>query len=287
MNFNIGHFLKLTLVGLFMFCLSKTFAVPSQTLTVKPIPDSIEQQAFLLNGWRADRPNLLIFKDPFCPYCIKAIPRLDKLVGYNIYLFWAPILGNASKQRTYEFFHCERPVSEAILTSVAQRKKPECDGELQQDLVNQNNYYVSMYQINSVPSFYLQGQPVSLARLLKYQQSKSVSVMGVKPDWQRFVKLQQLPAWQAQSLLLLVAKQDVKQAGELVAKYQPEYLVTEIEVLQQHPELLGCKDNTGKCFNQKIKSYQQQKELFMLMFGDKLNFKQSLVFEHTGNFFSL
>ncbi|WP_143870910.1 thioredoxin fold domain-containing protein [Catenovulum sediminis] len=249
---------------------------------VMPIPDPIAQQAFLLNGWRADRPNLLIFKDPFCPYCIKAIPKLERLVGYNIYLFWAPILGNRSQQRVTQFFKCDRPVSESIMQAVVQGNSPACNQPIQQNLMQQNNDYLDAYQINSVPSFYLQGQKVSLAQLLKYQQSESATILGVKPDWTRFNHMQQLPAWQSKNLLLFIAEKDINKADELLNQYQPEYLITSVQVLQKHPKLLGCNHNKDACFSKRIKTYHQQKALFMLMFGDKLDLSQSLLFAHNG-----
>ncbi|WP_157447347.1 thioredoxin fold domain-containing protein [Catenovulum agarivorans] len=267
---------------LFIAVLVVNLLLPVRAQQVMPIPDPIAQQAFLLNGWRADRPNLLVFKDPFCPYCIKVIPKLDQLAGYNIYLFWAPILGSASKQRSSEFFQCQRPVSEAILAAVEQRQKPQCDGELQSDLMVQNTQYVDAYQINAVPSFYLQGQKVSLARLLEYQQSTAASVFGVKPDWQRFTKLQQLPAWQAKNLVLLIAEQDAGKTAQLLKQYQPEYVIADLTVLTQNPQLLGCSHNTDSCFSQKISQYQTQKQLFMLMFGDSLNLSRSSVIERNG-----
>ncbi|WP_035014576.1 thioredoxin fold domain-containing protein [Catenovulum agarivorans] len=255
---------------------------PARAQQVMPIPDPIADQAFLLNGWRADRPNLLVFKDPFCPYCIKVIPKLDKLVGYNIYLFWAPILGSASKQRSSEFFQCQRPVSEAILAAVEQRQKPQCNGALRSDLMAQNTQYVDAYQINSVPSFYLQGQKVALAQLLKYQQSTAASVFGVKPDWQRFTQLQQLPAWQAKNLILLIAEQDAGKTTELLKRYQPEYVIADTSVLVKNPQLLGCRQSTDECFQQKIQQYQTQQQLFMLMFADSLHLSRSSVIERNG-----
>lgn len=249
---------------------------------VLPIPSVDDAESFLLNGWRADRPNLLVFKDPFCPYCLKAAPQLEHLVGYNIFVFWAPILGEKSKLRVKEYFKCQRPVSQKIIDALVARVSPNCGDQIKQASLVKNVTYVDAYNINSVPSFYLQGQKVSLSQLLKYQQTKT-AVMGIHPDWQKFSALQYLPGWQANNQVLLVAAQDHLHLDRWIKTYKPEFLIADVKQLESKVGFFNCAHNAEKkCLAQKQQNYKKQKALFYLLFDGLIPQNRSVVINTQG-----
>ncbi|WP_017444948.1 thioredoxin fold domain-containing protein [Gayadomonas joobiniege] len=255
------------------------FSLSSLAVTALPIPSEQTEEAFLLNGWRADRPNLLVFKDPHCPYCVKAAKQLEQLAGYNIFVFWSPILGEKSKQSVAQYFRCERPVSNRILRAMVTRQQPACDSAIKQDLLAINNHFVEQYQINSVPSFYLQGQGVSLSQLLKYQHSKT-PVMGIQPDWSKFNALKYLPGWQAKNQMLIVSDADSGALPAWLAQYQPEFVIVNSSQLAKTEGFFNC--NSAHCKKNKIAEYEQQKALFYLLFDGLLTQNLSVVINSQG-----
>ena len=129
------------------------------------IPDKDIHQKFLVSKWQDDAPVLIVFKDPFCPYCVKAFKSLDQLEQYNVFIFWSPILGDRSVARVERFFVCQDPVGNLVIDAVIGRVPPACDGEINLSLKEKNDALVDYYKPEIVPSYYLGGKRVGLAQL--------------------------------------------------------------------------------------------------------------------------
>ncbi|WDE13110.1 hypothetical protein [Thalassomonas haliotis] len=157
------------------------------------IPSPQTHGAFLLEKWQPDAPSIIAFKDPYCPYCIKALKKLDRLKGYNVFMFWSPILGEASKAKVDEILNCQSPVSLAVFAAVVNRKKVDCDrpagAKAGGDLKYLNEQIVAHYDPRSVPSYYFGGQKVSISALDKFKRQLSSAVKPVQLNWQRYQSL--------------------------------------------------------------------------------------------------
>ena len=129
------------------------------------LPNFNEHKAFLLQPWEPSKPSLIAFKDPRCPYCIKALEKRERLDNYNVFLFWAPILGPGSQAQVERFFHCDTPTNSEVLMAVTLRKYPLCAGAHNQDLRRVNDAMVNAYKPNSVPQYWYGGRRVALAQL--------------------------------------------------------------------------------------------------------------------------
>lgn len=119
---------------------------------------------FLLGEWRDGLPVVVVMMDPNCGYCTRSVRKLDTLVGYNTFLFWAPILGLDSRNRVEQFFRCSNPVGSEVRQAVAAHKRPQCRGEVS-PLLSLNREVVELFKPWAVPSYYLDGNRTSLARL--------------------------------------------------------------------------------------------------------------------------
>jgi hypothetical protein len=133
----------------------------------------------------------MVFTDPRCPYCIKALEKRERLSNYNIYLFWAPILGNASYHTVKEFFFCDSPTSANVIKSVIDRKPPLCTGAENHDLRNLNDLMVQQYAPNSVPQYWYGGRRVSLSQLnlaqsIEQQIELIATNSKLKIKWERY-----------------------------------------------------------------------------------------------------
>lgn len=256
-------------------------ATPAQSTSAKFIPSETEYYPFLLSGWDASRPTVIVFKDPYCPYCIKAIPKLPELNGYNVFLFWAPILGASSLKRVDDIFHCKNPASDQVLRAVYTRKNPQCELPLNHRLLTLNQAVVDNYQINSVPRFYLQGQSVSFA-MLKQLQKKRPPINGVKVNWQRFNLMQFATRQNSHVLSLLVPLSHQNDLELLVNKYKPEFLFLEHELLEHKPQYMSCISDPQTCLIQNSKKYSQRIEEFKLLFGDSLPEGKLVIIDHNG-----
>lgn len=127
---------------------------------------SDQYKPFLLGQWDEELDTVYVAMDPFCSYCIKSIDNLDYLKNYNVYIFWAPILGLNSVNRANAFLQCDNPVSDDVLQAMKQRKKPVCDNENEQ-LKKLNTTAVKSLNVTSVPAYYLDGRRVSASRLYR------------------------------------------------------------------------------------------------------------------------
>ena len=154
-------------------------------------PSYAEHKAFLLQQWDPSKPSLIAFKDPRCPYCIKSLQKRERLDNYNVFLFWAPILGPGSQAQVERFFHCETPTNSEVLMAVTLRKYPLCAGSRNEDLRRVNDAMVDAYKPNSVPQYWYGGRRVALAQLnLALPKSERLQLLAqnspLKIQWDRY-----------------------------------------------------------------------------------------------------
>lgn len=245
------------------------------------IPTEEQYFPFLLNGWDPKRQTVVIFKDPFCPHCIKAIPKLPELRNYNVYLFWAPILGQRSKQRVDDIFTCEAPASAKVLFAVRNRKQPECDNVYANDLRDLNDKMVVNYAVNSVPSFFLQGQRLSFGQL-KRMQDKRPAINGVVVNWRRYQRMQYLPRHKSKTLSLIVPLGYEKHLTQWLVKLRPEFVfLSDTSKLNQIG--LGNCAVKGECNNKDKRDYQKRINEFKLMFNGSVELNKPIIVDNQGN----
>lgn len=150
-----------------------------------PQPDPVVHRQFLLRPYQPAAPSVVVFKDPFCGYCIKAMANSAQLSAYNVYLFWYPIFGTSSEERVRQFFRCQNPTGPLVQEAMLARQAPACDGDLQQQLVQVNQQMVDAYLPDAVPAYYFSGQRTYAAELVALVQQKQ-PVAQVKIQWQRY-----------------------------------------------------------------------------------------------------
>lgn len=153
--------------------------------TLLPQPDPVVHRQFLLRPYQPAAPSVVVFKDPFCGYCIKAMANSAQLAAYNVYLFWYPIFGTSSEERVQHFFRCQNPTGPLVQKAMLARQAPACDGELQQQLMQINQQMVDAYLPDAVPAYYLSAQRTYAAELVALVQQKP-PVAQVKIQWQRY-----------------------------------------------------------------------------------------------------
>jgi len=189
-----------------------------------PIPDPATYARFLVGGtWKPDRPSVLVFKDPRCPYCVAAIPRLGALAEYNVFLFWAPILGPESVARVDEIFRCSAPAAPDVLEAVAAKRAPACEGAHDDATAALNAAMVSAYDIQSVPAYALQGTFVSEAYLVASRR-RYPPVQGVVVDWARYRPQEVRGRTEARTLALIVPSRFVSEVERLDREQRPQFV---------------------------------------------------------------
>lgn len=219
-----GWRIKLGLVLLGWLLAEPLLAVPSI------IPDPQRHQAFLYNQWQPNRPNLLIFIDPRCPYCKKAIPKYADITDHNVYVFWAPVLGPPSRELVRDFFHCASPSSPEILSAVVGGSKaaqPSCAGPYNAELRALNDEIVANYRITYVPAYFRQGLEVSLANIYKPAPTTSKVVNGVAINWQRYADLRVTPEAEQRNTALIVSGEVNSSVLALIKELRPAYLFSQ------------------------------------------------------------
>lgn len=179
-----SNLLKLSVIIFILFC------VPVSSTEVI-VPDKDIHRAFLLEEWDPKKPVLVTLKDPRCGSCIRALKNRKRLENYNVFMFWAPILGEASILDVERYFHCKSPVSSQVLDAVIQRKFLQCNGNKKNDLVKLNNQLVRSYSPNYVPQYWYAGlrvNPNQLNLTLSYVQKIKAIVDGslLKIPWDRY-----------------------------------------------------------------------------------------------------
>lgn len=173
--------LAVAVTGLLLWLLSG--AAPAEPL---PVPGPEQYANFLMEPWKPDAPSLLVFKDPFCPYCISAFEKRERLSRYNVYVFWFPIFGERSDRRVEEIFRCNSPLSRQVIDAVIARAAPGCTGEEKRHLRELNDAMVLAYQPDAVPSYYMGGRRLSLAELDQMAQVVTRLSGTVVLDWRRY-----------------------------------------------------------------------------------------------------
>jgi len=155
------------------------------------IPSKDKYSEFLIEPWKPNAANVLVFKDPNCGYCIKALKRLDKYKDYNVYMFWAPILGSSSQKKVEAILECEKANGEEVIISVINRKSIDCiRAESGVDKLKAlNKEVVENYNPQSVPSYYFGGQKVWLSSLNRFKKVNDAETKSVKLDWKRYQAL--------------------------------------------------------------------------------------------------
>lgn len=195
-------------------------------LAASLIPNQNTHSAFLYNDWQASRANVILFIDPLCPYCKKAIPRLVEIKNYNVYVFWSPIFGDRSEKIITPLFKCENPTSLQVLEAFVNKneKQLQCELPYNQYLRELNDEMVENYKINSVPSYYVQGVRTSLSRLITERRADVTDVNGVKINWARY-HAQKISNGQAvNNMALIISNDSIKYVQNFVNKFRPKYL---------------------------------------------------------------
>lgn len=229
-------------------CFASLLAAPSG----RTVPDAEVHESFLLAEYDPSKPSIAVFKDPLCGFCIAAMPRLEDLDGYNVYLFWAPIFGQRSLFSIDEIFRCDSPVDKSVRDLVAARQLPRCGAEVHSDVLAVNQQMVENYRINSVPAYYFQGVRVSVDELL-LRQLEHPPVAGVAVDWNRYrsAKIRKRP--ESHSIALLLNAADEARLLALDERFLPQFLFAETDpsTRQSYDELrllLGQDNNTDSSF---------------------------------------
>lgn len=222
---------------------------PLMAADAKIIPDPARHQAFLHGEWRANRPNLLIFIDPRCPYCKKAIPKYPEIEAYNVYVFWSPVLGQPSRDLVRPFFRCARPTAPdrlaTLLAAGGAAATADCQGAYDGELRAVNDEIVANYQITYVPAYFRQGQETSLAAVYQPPQEISKFVNGVAVDWQRYATSRVDSTQPARNLALILSGEVDDATLALIQELRPEYLFAERDwgKICQTVSLADCNDD--------------------------------------------
>lgn len=148
-----------------------------------PVPTLDFHKEFLVGSWNPNAPTIVVFKDPFCPYCLKALEKKEELENVNLFLFWYPIFGEKSDKRVAEFFLCNSPVEAKVLNAVLAHASPNCSGKRRAELETINREFYEAYSPPGVPAFYLGGRKVSFAEVKSIQ---SQGNSGVNIEWSRY-----------------------------------------------------------------------------------------------------
>lgn len=268
-------------INLLLFC-SATAAQNNS----KFIPSFDEYHAFIYGDYDPNKMSVLVFKDPFCPYCIRAIDRLHKLSAYNVYIFWAPILGENSQARVRSFFACTQLANQFLLDAVKHKKAPNCGGPINESLMQKNSDVVSNYQINSVPSYFLQGHATHLQALLDLKPNNP-SIKGVRLDWSRYALMQKNARASASNLVLLIPEDKNHLIDTLLSTYKPQYVFVSPKFVAQHANWLDCKTVTSDCMTERLTQYEKRYLEFELLSGYSFDNSQLIVIDFDGKFLNL
>lgn len=278
MNQRTGALFCLLLIVLYG---PRTLAFQSTEEAPKHIPDSENYASFLYADYKPERLNVLIFKDPFCPYCIRAIDTLDNLENYNVFVFWAPILSEGSVNRVNSFFKCDKFAGSTIFNAVKARLDPQCKGDVRDPQLSLNNAMVNNYNINSVPSYFIQGQATSYQTLVRMS-PQNPHVNGVKLDWQRYAIMQNIAREEASNLTMVVPANRTHELDSLLSKYNPQFVFLPTQYAIERPEILKCSGNKQQCIDDNGNLYKRRKQEFELLFGHSYNNSKLVLVDYQG-----
>ena len=222
-----------------------------------PIPSVDEYSNFLLEPWKSNAPVLIIFTDPFCPYCIKALKRRDDLKAYNTYLFWYPIFGERSDKRVADIFQCSSPVSTQVISAVIAGKNPGCDGIQNENLTLLNRKMYEAYSPLGVPAYYMGGVKVSVAELKAWHKSVAAITSSVALDWSRYNinRLDASTGSLSKAILLLPSKYKKVKSLMPMLKTNTDYDWYLFHDGQRSAYKKTCQYLVGKCESQTLDQY--------------------------------
>jgi len=244
----------------------------------RPIPDDMTYGQFLLNDWNPGAPVIITFKDPFCPYCIRALKDIERLDDLNVFMFWSPILGQASISRVEEILHCQAPVGEQVIKAVIERQSPQCTKNKQTEVLAQLNHrMVEAYDPQAVPSYYFGGRRSSLAEISNLtSRVKQLSASTVTLDWARYdtLLLQQQSSQLAR--VVVVVPEDYPRSKDLIdtllshSRYQ--WYISSIDNYN-----LICSQLNNGCNQEKRQDFFQKSQEIQLLFGLEENRQPRLI----------
>jgi glutaredoxin len=258
-----------------------TLQVTQPAMSASFIPTESEYFPFLINGWDAKRKSVLVFKDPFCPYCIRAIPKIEKITNYNVFIFWAPILGERSVKRVDDIFQCNSPVSKKVFASMLVRKSPDCEAPINEKLKKLNQFVVDNYDINAVPSVFMQGKQISLAQLTE-ESKKRPAINGVQVNWKRFKLMKQNSNEEAKTLALLIPDTHQEKLTTVIDFYKPEFVFLSSDIIEKSPQYLKCKSNSSLCLAYQSEQYQEKYQEFTLLLGSSIKAEKLVLIDRNG-----
>jgi hypothetical protein len=220
--------------GSFLFILSALSLVGYSSEGAMNIPDPSRDSAFLYNEWQPNRPTVVAFIDPLCPYCKKVIPKFDQVTEYNLFVYWAPVFGQRSEEAVSPFFQCKQPAGRAVLNSLIITPRATaptvCDGDfIDASLMGStraiNDEMVASYPINGVPAFFLQGVQVAFSQILTTPAGPARYINGVSIDWRRYEESRIDWNTAGDSLAIIFPEhQNPEVSLRLMEQYRPEYI---------------------------------------------------------------
>ncbi len=176
---------------LFVVVAGVVLTIQAMAQSPLPVPTVESHKEFLVGDWKPNSPSVIMFTDPFCPYCLKALEKKHELDNVNLFMFWYPIFGEKSDSRVAEFFRCESPVGSNVIDAVLRRKSPDCSRKPDTGLETTNKQMYEAYNPPGVPALYLGGQKVSFAEVKSIELAENHS-LGIKLDWERYANNQLL-----------------------------------------------------------------------------------------------
>jgi hypothetical protein len=178
------------LTTLALLALALSFSVLSVPMI---IPDKDKHSKFLLAPFKPGAPSVVVFKDPYCGYCIRALKKRDRMSEYNVYMFWAGILGDRSAKKVGEILNCAAPISGEVFDSVIKREsRVNCKAGLAEQTAQTrmlNDEMVANYQPNSVPAYYFGGRKVYVSQLDRFKSKLKMNITPIQLLWERYEAL--------------------------------------------------------------------------------------------------
>lgn len=153
------------LISLYLVLILWSITTTGQEKQPLIIPDVDTYGEFLIGEWDSQKPVLVTFKDPHCPYCVKALRKIERLDNYNVFLFWSPILGQRSINSVNGFFSCDSPSGEIVIEATKKGVMPACSGIKNTALQQLNSTMVANYNPRSVPQYWMGGRKLNVTQL--------------------------------------------------------------------------------------------------------------------------
>ncbi len=256
----LNHYF-IILIG--MLCIVKAFANPL------PVPSPDVHSAFLLEPWKPNAPSVIVFKDPFCPYCVKALEKKDELKDFNVFMFWYPIFGDRSDQRVSQIFQCASPTGHLVIASVIAKTSPDCHGDINLHLMELNRKMYEAYSPSGVPSYYLGGAQTSVLALKELKRSMPSVQPSVNLELSRYDKNRLNIQSQNAGNILLLLPANYEKTPEIisVAKNHTEYNWYVFADGSGGSYVRICMEMIGNCDSKMLLTYSSLSKEIMLLFG--------------------